>query len=66
MHLATLFPTPGGILRVPIPPPSTDRNRLPGDHAACQKCQVDSDCLLIYEPGDTTILMRTGTNSDVL
>ncbi len=41
-------------------------NRLPGDHAACLECQVESDYLLNYEPGDTTILMRTGTNSDIL
>ena len=41
-------------------------NRLPGDYAGCLECHIESDWLLIYEPGDTTILMRTGTNSDII
>ena len=35
------------------------------DYSGCLECHIESDWLLIWEPGDTIILMRTGTHSDI-
>ena len=40
-------------------------HQLSGEYAGCLECHIEPDWLLIWEPGETLLLLRTGTHSDL-